>query len=135
MKNKSNEITAIPAILEMLTIQGCIVSIDAMGCQKSIAEKIIDNGGDYVLAVKGNQKNLHDEIYSFFDQAEAVNFEGIDHDQQKGCEENRGRKESRHIYVTQNIDWLPMKDEWKGIKSVAYLLTQRTENGKTTRCC
>lgn len=132
VKNKSNEITAIPEILEILTIQGCIVSIDAMGCQKSIAEEIVEKGGEYVLAVKGNQEKLHDEICNFFEQAEAVNFEDIDHDQQKSYEENRGREETRHLYVTQNIDWLPMKNVWKGLKSIAYLLSHRTENGKTT---
>lgn len=132
VKSKSNEITAIPELLEILTIQGCIVSIDAMGCQRSIAEEIVGKGGEYVLAVKGNQGKLHDEICNFFEQAEALNFEGIDHDQQKSCEENRGRKETRHLYVTQSIDWLPMKTDWKGMKSIVYLLSRRCENGKTT---
>ncbi len=68
VKNKSNEIKAIPEILEILTIKGCIVSIDAMGCQKSIAKEIVEKGGRYVLAVKGNQEKLHDEICNFFER-------------------------------------------------------------------
>jgi predicted transposase YbfD/YdcC len=132
VKNKSNEITAIPELLQMLTIQGCIVSIDAMGCQKSIAEEIVNKGGDYVLAVKGNQQGLHDEIGNFFDQAEAIDFKGVAHDMHMSFEKNRGRKEERYLYVTEEIDWLPMKDGWKGIKSIVCLHSHRTEKEKTT---
>lgn len=132
VKNKSNEITAIPEILHMLTIQNCIVSIDAMGCQKSIADEIVKNGGEYVLAVKGNQQGLHDEICNFFDQAEAIDFDGIKHDMHTSFEKNRGRKEERSLYVTGEIDWLPMKEEWEGIKSLVCLHSRRIEKEKIT---
>ena len=75
--DKSNEITAIPELLDTLYIKGCIVTIDAMGCQRAIADKIIDKGGDYILALKGNQGKLHDEVIECFEQAEENNFENI----------------------------------------------------------
>jgi hypothetical protein len=75
--NKSNEITAIPKVLDMVDIQGAIITSDAMGCQKDIAGKICDNGADYILALKGNQESLADEVENYFNQAEAINFEGI----------------------------------------------------------
>lgn len=84
-----------------------IVSIDAMGCQKEITKKIQDAGGEYVLAVKGN---LHDEISNYFEQAEAVTFEYVTHDFHRSIEESRCRVEERLLYVTDDIDWLPMRD-------------------------
>ncbi len=132
VSKKSNEITAIPKILDILSIQGCIISIDAMGCQREIVKKICDNKADYVLAVKGNQGNLHAEIINFFDQAENIDFEYIEHDRHKSYEENRGRKEERLLYVTEDIDWLPMKEKWKNLRSIAYLISQREKNGKKT---
>ena len=133
VSEKSNEITAIPDILEMLSITGCIISIDAMGCQKNIAKGIKDRGGDYVLALKGNQGNLHSEIINYFDQAEAVNFEYIENDFHRSVEENRGRKEERLLFVTEEIEWLPMKEEWKDLRSIVLVVSYREENGvKTT---
>ena len=132
VSEKSNEITAIPKLLEILSIKGCIVSIDAMGCQKRIAKQIHDRNADYVLAVKGNQGNLHAEMINFFEQAEEVAFEYIEHDRHKSYEENRGRKEERILYVTDQIDWLPMKDEWIGLRSLVYLITHREVEGKKT---
>ena len=132
VSKKSNEITAIPKILDMLSINGCIISIDAMGCQRDIAKQIQDRGADYVLAVKGNQGNLHAEIENFFKQADAINFEYIKHDCHKSYEENRGRKEERILYVTGEIDWLPMKEQWVGIKSIVYFISNREKEGKKT---
>lgn len=83
VSKKSNEITAIPTILDLLSVEGCVISIDAMGCQKEIAKQIQNQKADYVLAVKGNQHNLHAEMINFFDQAEKVNFEGVNHDYHK----------------------------------------------------
>lgn len=131
--SKSNEITAIPKILEWLSIQGCVVSIDAMGCQKDIARQIIEKKGDYVLAVKGNQGSLHEEIINFFDQAEAIVFEGINYDRHKSYEENRNRKEERVLFTTEEIDWLPMKECWPGVKSIACLQSSRECRGKKVK--
>lgn len=76
---KSNEITAIPSLLEMLSLRGCVVSIDAMGCQTEIANTIIEQGADYVLALKGNQGNLHDDVQQLFRSASEQNFKNIEH--------------------------------------------------------
>jgi len=133
VSKKSNEITAIPRILNILSVKGCIISIDAMGCQKEITKQIREKEADYVLAVKGNQGNLHAEIINFFDQAEKINFEYIPHDCHKSYEENRGRKEERILYVTEDLDWLPTKEKWAGIKSLVYLISYREKDGKKTR--
>ena len=90
--DKSNEITAIPKLLEMIDIKGTIVTIDAMGTQTAIAEQIQDNGGDYILALKGNHSSLHDEVENFFQQAEAVEFDGIEHS-------------SYHVYPSRMKSW------------------------------
>lgn len=133
VSEKSNEITAIPNILKILSLEGCIVSIDAMGCQKEIARQIREAEGDYVLAVKGNQCKLHAEITNYFKQAEAINFEYVNHDFHKSIEENRGRKESRLLYVTGDINWLPMKEKWCDIKSIVCVISHREiANKKTT---
>lgn len=132
VSEKSNEITAIPEILKMLSVKGCIVSIDAMGCQKKIAKQICDEGGDYVLALKGNQGSLHAEITNYFQQAEAINFEYVEHDFHKSYEENRGRKEERLLYVTSDIDWLPMREEWSHLQSIVCVLSIREVGGKKT---
>ena len=77
---KSNEITAIPELLNVLDLKGCIVSIDAMGCQQTIAKKIVDKKADYILALKGNQGNLHKEVSKFFNQSFDNKFKNINHD-------------------------------------------------------
>lgn len=129
---KSNEITAIPQILDLLSLNGCIVSIDAMGCQKSIARDIQERSGDYVLALKGNQGNLHAEVVNFFDQAELVDYEHVAHDCHTSYEKNRGREETRTLYVTEEIDWLPCRDEWPGLQSIVCMTSQRLAAGKQT---
>ena len=77
---KSNEITAIPELLEVLALKGCIVTIDAMGCQKSIAKQSIQKKADYILALKGNQDHFHDDVNRFFTEAVKNNFTAISHD-------------------------------------------------------
>lgn len=95
VNNKSNEITAIPKLLELIDIAGTTITIDAMGTQKAIADQIIEGGGDYVLALKGNQSSLHDEVYNYFEQAEQVDFEGIEYESYHMVEEGHGRSEKR----------------------------------------
>jgi predicted transposase YbfD/YdcC len=109
--NKSNEITAIPKILDMIDIQGAVITSDAMGCQKDIARKICENGADYILALKGNQETLADEVENYFNQAEAINFEGVQCDAVGTKDDNHGRIDKREVYVTEDIDWLPQKDK------------------------
>ena len=132
VSSKSNEITAVPKLLEILNLKGCIVSLDAMGCQKEIAKQLYENKADYILALKGNQGNLHSEVVNFFDQAEAIDFEYTQYDFHESCEKNRGREEKRTLYVTDEIDWLPMKNQWQGLNSIICLVSVRKENGKET---
>ena len=130
--SKSNEITAIPKLLGIIDIAGATITIDAMGTQTTIADQIIDGGGDYILALKGNQSSLHDEICNYFEQAEQVNFEGIDHQSYCMVEEGHGRSEKRRFYVTEDIDWLPERARWRGIKSIVLLISERSVGGETS---
>lgn len=129
---KSNEITAIPKLLEMIDVKGSIITIDAMGTQTSIAKQIIKKEGDYVLALKGNHSNMHDELQNFFEQAEAINFEGIEHTSYHTTEKAHGRIEKRQVYATSDLDWLPMKEEWAGLLSIAMVVSEQTRDGKVS---
>jgi predicted transposase YbfD/YdcC len=128
---KSNEITAIPRLLDSLNLEGAVVTIDAMGCQKNIAHKIIAAGGNYVLAVKGNQGQLHMQIKKHFES-----LSGMEHNKYINCYviagKSRGRVESRKCLATENLCWLDVKDEWAGIKSCIVLESSRTIGNKTT---
>ena len=129
---KSNEITAIPALIQSLDIKGATITIDAMGCQKEIARVIIEKGANYVLMVKDNQPKLLDEIQNYFEQAESLKFEGVLHDFFVKKEEGHGRHERREVYTTDDIDWLPMKEVWIGLKSIVMLKSFRTLEGRTS---
>ena len=110
---KSNEITAIPELLDLLDIEGAIVTIDAMGTQTSIATKIIEGKGDYVLALKGNQSTLHDEVKNYFEQALVYGEQGSEFEFVKESNSGHGRQEVRRIYVTDKIDFLGShKEHW-----------------------
>jgi len=128
---KSNEITAIPKLLETLDLNGCIVSIDAMGCQKKIAENIIDNGANYVLAVKDNQENLYNSIQAFFKKDIFNCLNGIDN--YKPDEENKhGRSDLRKYWIfkyNKNILGSKLLDEWKNIKSIGMVESERLVKG------
>lgn len=121
---KSNEITAIPVILDFLEISGCIITLDAMGCQKTIAEKIIDKGGDYIMGLKGNQEMLSQAtIAAFSEQEEQANA-----DKELWDVKDHGRKESRLCRVLSAEilhDWGQAPD-WKGLKTVVQIQSQRT---------
>ena len=108
---KSNEITAIPTLLEMLELKGCIVTIDAMGCQKEIAKQITDAEADYVFGLKGNQSSLHDDVRLYF-ETEGATRKMVTHD--KG----HGRIETREYSLETEIDWLSQKPDWVGLKAI-----------------
>jgi predicted transposase YbfD/YdcC len=129
---KSNEITAIPELIQSIDVKDTTITIDAMGCQKGIAKVIIDNGANYVLMVKNNQLKLYDEIRNYFDQAENIRFEGVPHTSFMKEEKGHGREERRETYVTDDIDWLPMKEDWAGLTSIVMLKSFRTLDGITT---
>jgi predicted transposase YbfD/YdcC len=133
---KSNEITAIPALLRMLALKGCIVTIDAMGCQTEIAQTIIDQGGDYVLALKGNQGTLHRDVQDLIAYAQETNFEDIDHDFHETVEKNHGRIETRRnriISEPEFIAYLNPDGAWAGFKSIGMIEAERQIGDETTR--
>lgn len=116
---KSNEITAIPALLELLVLEGAIVTIDAMGCQKTIAEKIVAAKADYVLAVKQNQEFLLDDIQEAFEQTAQP-------DSHTSIEKSHGRIEKRICSVITDMDWISKKQDWQGLQSIIRIETERT---------
>lgn len=129
---KSNEITAFPLLIELLDLQNATVTIDAAGCQKEIAGKICDKGGNYVLALKGNQGNLHAEAENFFNQALQSTPEEANCDHYVNEEKSRGRHETSEVWVTNELDWLPQKEEWEGLKSLVCLKSTRIVKDKKT---
>lgn len=129
---KSNEITAIPLLLRMLDIHGATVTIDAAGCQKNIAKDIREQGGNYILALKGNQGNLHAETENFFLQAVEVSPEEADCDFYFNEEKNRGRLERREIWSTHALDWLCQKDQWADLNALICIRSTRTIKDKTS---
>lgn len=122
---KSNEITAIPELLDLLAIKGAIVTIDAMGCQKKIAEKIIDKKADYVFGLKGNQGTLREDVELLFTEQSANDFNDITVSIANGTDAGHGRIESRKVFATDDIDWLKERHEWKGLRSIVMVLSTR----------
>jgi predicted transposase YbfD/YdcC len=127
---KSNEITAIPLLLKMLDLKGCIVTIDAAGCQKNIAKGIVDQGADYVLALKGNQGSLHEDVKLYLDTEYNKTKSSIPHASYETIEKDHGRIETRRYWVTENIDWLDNRIKWEGLKSIGMVESTRDLNGK-----
>jgi predicted transposase YbfD/YdcC len=130
---KSNEITAIPKLLELLHVKGCIVTIDAMGCQKAITEKIVDKEADYVIACKGNQGTLHQDVKKFFEWA--ISTCALDKPILRYAETtdgDHGRIEVRRYWATDEIHWLENKEAWKGLSTIAVAEAERTCKGETT---
>jgi predicted transposase YbfD/YdcC len=115
---KSNEITAIPKLLGLLELKGCIVTIDAMGCQRAIAEQIIDQHGDYVLGLKGNQGSLHEAVTDFFRTAEAADYAGVSYAYEEEVDKDHGRLEIRRYWITEELRSLPRTELWKGLRSI-----------------
>ena len=126
---KSNEITAIPKLLEILEIAGAIVTIDAMGCQTQIAEKIVESGATYCLAVKGNQPTLHQGIMDFFDELLENDFADVGCRRYETCEKT-GRKTHRMCFLRPVPDDLPDKERWEGLKAIGFVLTHSIRNGE-----
>lgn len=128
---KSNEIKAIPKLLEKINIKNTVVTIDAMGTQTAIAEKIKIKKGDYVLAVKDNQKILFKEISLYFKDEEHLKKIISKGNYLRTSEKNHGSADVREYYQTNSINWLSNKEKWKGIKSIGMVI--RTHNGVTER--
>ncbi|CAG4885707.1 ISAs1 family transposase ISAzo3 [Paraburkholderia saeva] len=131
--DKSNEITAIPALLDALLLKGAIVTIDAMGCQREIAAKIVAGGADYVLAVKGNQPALHEAIVQLFDAQRAQSLRSVRFAEH--CQTGKkvhGRIETRRCVATDMIDWLDEDGKWAGLRSVAMVEATREIDGRVS---
>jgi len=122
---KSNEITAIPRLLELITLHGAVITIDAMGCQTSIAQQIVEGGGDYLLAVKDNQPTLHDELRLLFDEAIDRGFDGMGYDMHQQTDKGHGRIETRRVWVTREVDWLRERGDWPALRSVVCVEASR----------
>ncbi|MDQ2731222.1 MAG: ISAs1 family transposase [Armatimonadota bacterium] len=132
VNDKSNEITAIPEVLRLLDISGCIVTIDAMGCQRGIATQIIEQGGDYVLALKGNQGTLHNTVERFFKEERKENFNGQPFDYLETIDKDHGRIEKRRYWLVSNVSaWLDPQGEWSGLGSIGMVESERFIQGKT----
>ena len=143
VEEKSNEIIAVPELLRALELAGCIVTVDAMGCQKKIAKEIIEADADYVLALKGNQEKVHEEVKSFLDST----LERQKQKRPKGAlvpkevgalkgyetvEKDHGRMETRRYYQSDSLDWFADKGKWEGLRSVGMVESTRKIDGKTT---
>lgn len=130
---KSNEIVAIPKLLDMLAIEGAIVTIDAMGCQREIASRIIGKKADYVLALKGNQGTLRDDVELFANEQKARNFKDTTISQDKSVDGDHGRIETRRTTVFHDIGWLQERHNWPGLKAVVMVQSEREIAAKVER--
>jgi predicted transposase YbfD/YdcC len=135
LDGKSNEITAIPELLRLLDVSGCIVTIDAMGCQTAIAEQIVAQEADYVLAVKSNQAHLHEDMALFFRLAQQNDFQKVTHTYDRTVNKGHGRVEVRQCWAISGQDslqFLREADRWPGLQTLAMVTSQRQVNGQTT---
>ena len=141
--DKSNEITAVPELLRVLELSGCIVTVDAMGCQKKIAKEIIEADAHYVLALKGNQERVHQEVKDFLDatlqETQATRPPGAKLSKAAAnlgyvetVEKDHGRFERRRYYQSDQLGWFADKDKWEGLGSVGMVESTREVDGKTT---
>ena len=127
---KSNEILAIPALLEMMAIEGAVVSIDAMGCQRVVAQKIIAKKADYILALKGNQGTLREDVEAFANEQKARHFRDTQISVHETVDGDHGRIETRRYTVIHDVGWLQERHKWPGLKGVAMVESQREIDGK-----
>lgn len=134
---KSNEIKAVPELLALLDITGCIVTLDAMGCQTAIAAQIIAQEGDYVLALKGNQESIHTDVQNFFAHAEQHRWEDVPHDTYKQTEWGHARQEIRRCTTVHLSDldgrWDDVAQKWTGLKSLIRIESTRVVNGQNSQ--
>jgi len=131
-EEKSNEITAIPRLLDLLDIKGCTVTIDAMGCQKQIAKKIVEGDADYMLAVKENQPALYAAVVALFQEARQDPLLLASMDFHQTEEKGHGRHETRRCWTTTLVDRIPQRDQWESLQTLVLIESERTVGGKTT---
>jgi len=134
VRDKSNEIEAIPRLLELLDLTDSVVTIDALGCQKQIARQIVESKADYVLAVKENQPVLHEKVKRLLDEAILEDFSGLNHDFVQRVDGDHGRIETRRVWMTDQVQHLPqfILNDWTALASVAVVESVREINGKSS---
>jgi predicted transposase YbfD/YdcC len=125
---KSNEIVAIPRLLDMLVVEGAIITIDAMGCQRAITQKIIDKKADYVFALKGNQGSLREDVELFVTEQRAKNFADTTVSRAETEDGDNGRIETRTTTVIHDADWLRKRHGWPGLNAIAMVESTRETN-------
>jgi predicted transposase YbfD/YdcC len=123
--DKSNEIVAIPALLDMMAIEGAIVTLDAMGCQRHIAKKIVDKKADYVLSLKGNQGTLREDVEIFAAEQKAIGFKDTKVSRHETVDGDHGRIETRTYTVIHDVAWLQERHDWPGLKGVVIVESTR----------
>ena len=128
--DKSNEITAIPELLRVLELCGCIVTIDAMGTQTAIAQQIIDQGGDYVLSLKGNQGNIHEDVAQLFEWTRKIDFKDIPHEFYQTLDGDHGRIETRRYWLLEDVTSLIDAQRWPGLQRVGLVESERRLEGQ-----
>ena len=129
---KSNEITAIPELMKLLDLKDAVVTIDAAGCQKKIAQQIVEQGGHYILQLKGNQGGLHDETVMLFDQCLTDDCHGIAYSTATTIDKGHRRIEERRIWATSEVNWFAEKGKWKNLRSLVRVQAKRTMGGETS---
>jgi predicted transposase YbfD/YdcC len=132
VEDKSNEIVAIPKLVELLDLRGATVTIDAMGCQRAIAEAIVGKGGDYVLALKENQPTLHEEVRTFFEHAQATGWRDTAHTTCETADKGHGRIEVRRVWASSEVSWLDPKKQWAGLRSIVMVERERATAEKSS---
>ena len=130
VNEKSNEIVAIPALLDMMAIEGAVVTIDAMGCQRTIAKKIIDKKADFILALKGNQGALHEDVKVFVAEQKAKDFKDTTVSRHETVDGDHGRIETRRYTVIHDVGWLQERHDWPGLQGVVMVESTREIGGK-----
>jgi predicted transposase YbfD/YdcC len=132
VEEKSNEITAIPALLQLLDVTGAVVTIDAMGCQKEIAQTIVERGAEYVLALKENHPTLYEDVTLFLNDARDTGFTDVEHAYHETVDGGHGRIETRRYWITSQIEWLGAQASWANLHSVG-MVESRREIGETVQ--
>ena len=135
VEGKSNEITALPALLKLLDVKGGVVTMDAMGCQKDLAGQIVQQKSDYVLCLKGNQGRLHEETRYFFEEAKRLKFHDVPYGYHETVEKDHGRIETRRCWMVEEtvIEWLAREEQWPGLASIAAVEAPRRSGKKKTQ--
>jgi predicted transposase YbfD/YdcC len=129
---KSNEITAIPELLNLLNIKDCVVTTDAMGCQKKVAANIVERGGDYILALKGNHDQIYEEVTTFFESETNDNLSEFTMKSKSTVEKDHGRIEERTYTLCDQISWIHDLEEWVGLGAIGAVRSQRSIGAVTT---